>query len=59
MQHRIAMSASQPSMGGEAFGPTKASFPSVGERQDAEVGEGGWERKHFGGNGRGERDRTG
>ena len=28
-------------MGGEAFGPVKTHFPSVGECQGAEVGEGG------------------
>ena len=40
-------------MGWEAFSPVKACFPSVGEFQGAEVGEGGWEREHlYRGNGR-------
>ena len=44
-------------MGGEAFGPVKAHFPSVGECQGAEVGEGGWEKEHLhGGNSRGSGD---
>ena len=40
------------SVGGEAFDPVKAHFPSVEEHQVAEVREGGWEREHLhGGNG--------
>ena len=44
-------------MGGKVFGPVKAHFPSAGECQDPEVGEGGWEREHLYGdnaNGRGD-----
>lgn len=33
-------------MGGESFGPVKATIPSVGEFQDSEVGVGGWEGEH-------------
>ena len=44
-------------MGGEAFGPVKAHFPSVGKCQGAELGKGGWEREHLhGGNGSGRRN---
>ena len=44
-------------MEGEAFGPVKARFPSVGECQGAEVKKGVWEREHLhGGNGRGKGD---
>jgi hypothetical protein len=32
----------QASIGGEALGPVKAWFPSVGECQGGEVGVGGW-----------------
>ena len=42
------------SMGREAFSPVKACFPSVGECQGADVGEGCWEREHLhGDDGRG------
>ena len=34
-------------MTGEAFGPPKTHFPSVGECQGAEVGKSGWEREHL------------
>ena len=34
-------------MGGEAFGPWKACFPSVEECQGAEVGVGGWDWEHL------------
>jgi hypothetical protein len=33
-------------MGGEALGPVKALYPSVGEFQGKEVGVGGWVEEH-------------